>query len=217
MSDAQLPPLRPSEGLATNRPGQALLRHADSLRDTRKTKPLLQRLLHPPTEERAFRKGAAGERVVAQRLEELGSGWRVLHSIPVGSGDSDLDHLVIGPGGVFTLNSKNHLGKKVWVAGNTFMACGVRQPYIRSARHEAEQATRLLSGAMGRAESVTGVAVVMASQLTVKRKQPTSVFVVGRKKIAEWQRRYGGRLSPEMVALIYDWARDPSLWVKGPP
>jgi hypothetical protein len=52
------------------------------------------------TDERAWRIGAVGEEAVAKRLEGFGAGWRVLHSVPVGKRGSDIDHLVIGPGGV---------------------------------------------------------------------------------------------------------------------
>jgi hypothetical protein len=32
--------------------------------------------------------------------------WTVLHSVPVGTGSTDIDHIAIGPAGVFTLNTK---------------------------------------------------------------------------------------------------------------
>ncbi|BDZ50137.1 hypothetical protein GCM10025867_23780 [Frondihabitans sucicola] len=49
---------------------------------------------------------ALGEIEVAERLRALGTrgeAWRVLHSVPIGAGTSDIDHVVIGPAGVFTL------------------------------------------------------------------------------------------------------------------
>jgi hypothetical protein len=45
-------------------------------------------------------------RAVAKGLPKLDEAWRVLHSVPVGSRDSDIDHVVIGPGGVYTINAK---------------------------------------------------------------------------------------------------------------
>jgi len=58
-----------------------------------------------------WRIGADGEEKVAARLAKLvkkDPRWRSLHAIPVGENGSDIDHLVIGPGGTFTLNSKHH-------------------------------------------------------------------------------------------------------------
>jgi len=68
----------------------------------------------PLDEERAaWYRGALGEAAVGRLLEKLPEGWTVLHAVPVGKGDSDIDHVVIGPGGVFTINIKNHAGHKV--------------------------------------------------------------------------------------------------------
>jgi hypothetical protein len=57
----------------------------------------------------------------------------------VGDNGADIDRLVIGPGGVFSLNAKHHPGGKVWVGGNTLMINGHRQPYIRNSRFEAQR------------------------------------------------------------------------------
>ena len=79
----------------------------------------------PLDEERtAWYRGALGEATVGRLLEKLPEGWTVLHAVPVGKGDSDIDQVVIGPGGVFTINTKNHAGQKVWVAGRTLLVSG---------------------------------------------------------------------------------------------
>jgi hypothetical protein len=54
------------------------------------------------TDAAAWSKGEKGEELVGKRLEKLGSTWKVIHSIPIGSKGTDIDHVVIGPGGVFT-------------------------------------------------------------------------------------------------------------------
>ena len=52
----------------------------------------------PLDEERAaWYRGALGEAHVGRLLEKLPDGWAVLHAVPVGTGDSDIDHVVIGP------------------------------------------------------------------------------------------------------------------------
>jgi hypothetical protein len=89
------------------------------------------------TDERAWRIGADGERKVADRLARLPQAWTVLHALPVGARGADIDHLVIGPGGVFTINTKHHPDARIWVGGDTFLVNGKRYPYVRNARHEA--------------------------------------------------------------------------------
>src|SRR5690349_11780585 len=61
--------------------------------------------------------GVFGERRVAERLTQLDRSWTVLHSVPVGAGSSDIDHVVISQAGVFTINTKHHAGKRIWAAG----------------------------------------------------------------------------------------------------
>ena len=112
----------------------------------------LGRLLNVHTDERAWRIGADGEEKVAARLAKVAKKdprWRFIHAIPVGNRGSDIDHLIIGPGGVFTANAKHHPGAKIWVGGSTFMVNGTRQPYVRNARHEATRAADILTTACG--------------------------------------------------------------------
>lgn len=44
--------------------------------------------------------GALGELDVAARLASLDDGWSVLHSVPIGTRGSDIDHVVVGATGV---------------------------------------------------------------------------------------------------------------------
>lgn len=56
----------------------------------------------------SWRVGAAGERRVAEDLRSRTRAdplWQSLHSVPVGTQGSDIDHVVLGPGGVFTINT----------------------------------------------------------------------------------------------------------------
>lgn len=54
-------------------------------------------------------RGAAGEEQVGALLEELSvAGWRVLHDTSFGHGN--VDHIAIGPGGIFTIETKSHPG-----------------------------------------------------------------------------------------------------------
>lgn len=53
--------------------------------------------------------GWFGERMTAEELEPLrGLGWQVFHDVPAESGKQEfnIDHVVIGPGGVFSIETK---------------------------------------------------------------------------------------------------------------
>jgi hypothetical protein len=66
----------------------------------RRTVPCVQR----------WTRGARGEEAVGAMLDALrGSGWRTIHDVDTGRGN--IDHVVIGPGGVLTVEPKSHGGR----------------------------------------------------------------------------------------------------------
>jgi Nuclease-related domain len=197
--------------LAANRPGQAARKVALERRQAAPVKTVLARVLQVHTNERAWRVGAEGEEEVARHLGKLREGWRVLHAVPVGEEGSDIDHVVIGPTGVFTLNTKNHVRGNVWVTDTVFMVNGQKKEYFRNSRHEAKRASRLLSAACGFEVPVEPVIVVMAARLTVKS-HPADVHVVGRKRIRKWLTHQRPLLTPERVEQIYGYARRDLTW-----
>lgn len=54
-------------------------------------------------------RGAQGERTVGAILEGLGPGWHVLHDVCLGKGN--IDHVLVGPGGTFTIETKANRGR----------------------------------------------------------------------------------------------------------
>lgn len=167
------------------------------------------------TDERAWRVGADGEEAVAAQLAKLGPEWRVLHAVRVGERGSDIDHVVIGPGGVFTVNAKHHPNTSVWVGGDTFMINGQRVPYIRNSRYEARRAARLLAEQVGFPVDVVGIVTVVGAHkgFTVK-KQPEdgAVIVVPRRRITHYLRTLSLRLQPPQIEAIYEVARRSTTW-----
>src|ERR671910_284345 len=66
----------------------------------------------PSSDTVAWRRGAVGERRTARLLGPLErQGWAVLHDLAVPQSRANLDHLVIGPGGVFVIDSKQYRGR----------------------------------------------------------------------------------------------------------
>jgi hypothetical protein len=202
----------PNEDLADRRPGQGIAEQAQQLRRTQPVLSALRRVLRIYVGDGAYRKGAKGERLVAKRLAKLGDAWHVLHSIPIGDGGTDIDHVVIGPGGVFTLNAKNHLGHRVWVHTRAFRVDGVpKNEYLRASRSEAEKASRRLSAACGFPVLAVGVIVVLADDLTIEE-MPEQTPVIARKRIAHWLSSQPVHLGQSEVQAIFEAARSPSTW-----
>jgi hypothetical protein len=197
--------------LAVNVPGEMARRQAMAAREAAPVKTALARVLGVHSDERAWRVGADGEEEVARRLGKLGDGWHVLNAVPVGTRGADIDHVVIGPSGVFTLNTKNHRGKHVWAAEHAMRVDNQPTDYLRNSRHEAKRAARLLSKAVGSNVIVEPVIVVIADKLTIKH-QPNGVHVVAHHNVAHWLSRLPAWLAPHAVERIYDVARRDNTW-----
>jgi hypothetical protein len=162
-------------------------------------------------------KGALGEMAVGRVLERLGPEWTVLHAVPVGTGSSDIDHVLIGPAGVFTLNTKNHAGQPIWVAGSTFMVAGKKQRHLYNAGYEAARAAKLLTRAANEAVKVTGVVVVVAPKSMTVRKEPSRVVVVTDRQLLQWLNGRPSVLTPRQMAVIAAVAVRPGTWHRNPP
>ena len=160
--------------------------------------------------------GALGELEVARRLGGLGPGWHVLHSVPVGSGSSDLDHVVIGPAGVFTINTKHHRGQNVWVGGRRILVNGQRTDHLRNAKYEAKRTSKLLSVAARMLVDVTPiVAIVGAKRMTV-RERPFDVAVLRATELTRWLQQHPVTLTPEQVHHLAVVAAQPASWKRMP-
>jgi hypothetical protein len=139
----------------------------------------------------------------------------VLHAVPVGDRGSDIDHLLIGPGGVYTLNTKHHPDKKIWVGGDTIKVGGYRVRYLQKSRYEADRASCLLSAAVGWSVPVRPVIVFVTPRftdnLTISR-QPEDVLVLDRLHIPASFKRSAQRLTPDQVEQLYAAARRSTTW-----
>lgn len=167
-------------------------------------------VLHPDA--RSWYQGALGEIEVARVLSKLGSEWTVLHAVPVGSGDSDIDHLVIGPAGIFTINTKHHAGKKIWVGGAALKVDNFKTDHIRNSLHEATRAEGLISAAGGVQIAVTPLIVIVASDSITKGKTKPKVTVLPSSWLYRWLKRRPHIYSNTEVARFSTIAEQRSTW-----
>ena len=94
----------------------------------------------------AWQRGAAGERRTARLLDPLERhGWTVLHDLAIPGSQANLDHLVIGPGGVFVIDSKQYRGRlQLDPTGRLWHGRYPLAPTPRAVDFEADQAARVL-------------------------------------------------------------------------
>jgi hypothetical protein len=200
------------DDLSLNRPGASLRVKAGEIQQAHPFLVFILRMFGEHSQERAWRRGAQGEEEVGWQLRKLGDDWKVLHSVPIGTSDTDIDHVLIGPPGVFTLNTKNHLGGRVTVTSKAIYVNGSFQPYLAKSRAEGKRATKILTTSCGYEVIARPLIVVMADELNIKG-LTEGVHVVGRKRIARWLLNQSHTLAPDEVNAIYAVASRRSTWV----
>lgn len=132
----------------------------------------LQKSGAPISEVQNWLLGARGEAKVGEFLKRLpGKQWRVLHSVPIGVEGADIDHLVVGVGGVFAINTKTHpRADVVCVENKVSVRRGKwhkQMPYARNSRFEARRVRDILSVNTGLDVPVRGVVAYFAGSLSV--------------------------------------------------
>jgi hypothetical protein len=102
--------------------------------------------LRPSAATLAWRRGATGERRTARLLASLERrGWAVLHDLAIPDSPANIDHLVIGPGGVLVIDSKQYRGRlhldrygMLWHGRHLLVSV------LRKVRWQADQADEVL-------------------------------------------------------------------------
>lgn len=189
----------PPDDYANNKAGESARRKAEEV-------------LNEGGDPKWWIKGAEGEELVGKYLEELNDKWRVLHSVTIFESGADIDHVVIGPPGVFVLNTKNHSGGKVSIYDQAIYVSREKQPYIKASESEAKTAHRALSDACDFQVFVTPVIVLIADIVDIKR-VPNTVRVVESGDIVSWLRNHPRILTDEEVESIYAKARLSETWL----
>ena len=160
-------------------------------------------------------RGALGELHVARLLERLGTEWRVLHSLQFAGADTDVDHIVIGPTGVYCLNTKNHSGQKVWVGGSRILVNGQKTDHIRASKSEAKKLQRELDR-LGAPVSITAVLVIVDPARMTLRESPEDVRVVTSRALVGWLRRRHRLLTAEQIQWLADRLDASPTWETAP-
>lgn len=160
----------------------------------------------------AWYHGAKDGIAVGAALAKLPPDWTVFHSLPVGKVRAEIGHLVVGPGGVFTITMRNPGGKSIWVFKRLVVLHGHRVPYLRDAEFEAERVTRLLRKRVPQHRAVSPVIALVDPREVVIREKPDGVKVIDSKHLNSWLLRLPPVLTvrelTETVALV----DDPATW-----
>jgi len=154
----------------------------------------------------AWRQGAAGERRTARLLAPLErQGWAILHDLALPGSRANIDHLVIGPGGVFVIDSKQYRGRlqldavgKLWHGRHPLAAT------LGAVSWEADQAAQALPDP---GMAVVPIVAVHGAQVPWGKVVTDGVPVIAAQRLPSMLRALPAVLGPERVAWLADQAR----------
>ena len=151
-----------------------------------------------------YSRGHVGEQMIGTLLEELGSqGWRVLHDRRrQPRSPANLDHVLVGPAGVFVIDAKNWTGGRLRL-DERGMAVGKwrKDDELHSAKVDADIVREHVDGLGERAGTAAVVAFVHDMGLPAPV-QHRGVVLLQREQLLPWLTALPPRLSPDQVSYI---------------
>jgi hypothetical protein len=154
----------------------------------------------------AWRRGAVGERRTARLLGQLElHGWAVLHDLAVPRSQANIDHLLIGPGGVFVIDSKQFRGRlQLDPSGRLWHGSFPLAPALRAVSFEADQTAQVLTDPD---VVVVPVMAIHGTQVPWGKVVMDGVRVVPARRLPSMLRQLPAVLGPERVAAVAGQAR----------
>lgn len=133
-------------------------------------------------------RGAVGEEHVGQILDGLvAGGWKAIHDVDTGRGN--IDHVLVGPGGLFTVETKSHPGR--------IRAAEVNPAWLRQAYAQCKAIERVAG------MKVTPLLVFSRAYLTPAVSRQRGVMVLSARMLTGHLERRGQQLDPSEVERIH--------------
>jgi Nuclease-related domain len=160
----------------------------------------------PSPEARAWRRGAVGERRTARLLGPLERhGWAILHDLALPGSPANIDHLMIGPGGVLVIDSKQYRGRlQLDPSGRLWHGRYPLDQTVQAVSWEADQAAQVLPDP---GMAVVPIVAVHGAQVLWGKVIVNGVPVVAARRLPSMLRQLPPVLGSERVAALADQAR----------
>lgn len=196
---------------ATRRPGQSAREKALNLRP-RGLKRWTNLLTGAKDSDYSWARGAKGEELVGGILARLDSDWVVVHDLQLDNRGANIDHLVVGRGGAFSLNTK-HLTGEVRATARSLRVNGYRSNYFPKVAAEARAVADCLRQSLPHGVPVKPVLVVIAPKVDV-RVEPTDIAIVTPGQLLGWLNRQPRVLSGSQIKRLEKSIRLPTTWAE---
>jgi Nuclease-related domain len=160
----------------------------------------------PSTDASAWQRGAEGERRTARLLDPLERHrWAILHDLAIPGSRANIDHLVIGPGGVFVIDSKQYRSRlQLDPTGRLWHGRYPLGPALRAVSFEAAQAAQVLPDP---GVVVRPIMAIHGAQIPWGKVLMDGIPVVPAKRLPSMLLSLPTVLGPQRVAELADQAR----------
>jgi hypothetical protein len=148
---------------------------------------------------------------VAKILGDFAADWRTVHGQIVGRRGHVIDHIVVGPPGVFCLTAKQQRGNVTVTEGDYFVE-GQRIDLFAEARRDAAAVSNRLKMATGLDCAALPVVVMVGARLTVER-QPNDLVVVTDEALALWLKSLRATLNENARRAFAEAIETPATWL----
>lgn len=161
-------------------------------------------------EGRSWIKGDEGEKLVSLYLEDLPGGYFTFNDVTIPGGKGNFDHVVIGPTGIFLIETKNYSGFfKIY--GNDWYSRSSGQKMERNpgnqVRLNALDLSKFLNKKLGRRIWITGVVTLINNNFKVIKK-PEYYSVVGARDLTRFILRNDDKIDKETVNNVVNFIQD---------
>jgi len=162
---------------------------------------VLGQLFGVPDSALNWRRGAAGEEETGRILARLSPDFSVLHDRRIPLSQANVDHIVIGPTGVFVIETKRYSGRLTVHGAEVFVAGRRRTKIVEQALWEAEVVRRVLAEA-GERQQVTPLLCVHHAQMPWRAARVAGVSIVSAARLVEMLTRGPTILESTQAVLV---------------
>ncbi|TDC07006.1 NERD domain-containing protein [Nonomuraea longispora] len=156
----------------------------------------------------AWRRTSVAERRTEAQLRKLErNGYRTLHARAIPDSEAQIDHLVVGPTGVYAVDSEKwdkRLPVRVQMGKKLFHGPFDKKPRINEAKWEASRASELISQSFGREISVVPSLAIYGPQVPWKIMTIRGVDVYQGDRARKWITKRERALTDGEINRIYE-------------
>ncbi|NUP78417.1 MAG: NERD domain-containing protein [Nonomuraea sp.] len=156
----------------------------------------------------AWRRASVAERRTEGQLRKLErNGYRTLHARAIPGSEAQIDHLVVGPTGVYAVDSEKwdkRLPVRVQMGKKLFHGPFDMKPRLTEAKWEASQASELISKAYGREVTVVPSLAIYGPPVPWKIMTIRGVDVYQGDRARKWITKRERALTPAEIDRLHD-------------